>query len=547
MNDPADRNERVMALAEEVLQVPPSERDSFLQSACQNDPELYQEISEVVAWEERMSGFLSRPLIELIDFDPPEKPFEPGQTVSERFEILRRVGEGGMGVVYEAFDTKREQRIAIKSAKPGFGRLLSPELKGALRVRHPNVCLVNEIHTAETEFGGLDFLTMEFLDGETLASRLAREKLDEAEALAIARQLCAGAAEAHRSGVLHRDLKPGNVILCRNRDGSTRAVITDFGLSTDGAAAGEAEGGTLGYMAPEVRRGDKASQASDVFSLGVVLYEMITGQEPFPAVTRENGTVHHPTAPRKLVKNLPRRWDAAILPCLRPEPEERCSAEQILHALDRKPLYRRLALAVTTTMALAALATPGIIDLLTPPPIRLAVLPVVSPGDLDQTDQRILEDVAGRVRSMQAGKATISVISPSKLLGKGLVMPQETKKVLGATHALQLKLYPEGDGVNAEGTIIDLSTMAHVRDYSGHFAKADLADLRTGLTGFIGWALHVHRTVQPETVATAATTAYKTGREYLDRQPHDFMNAAREFEDATRLDPHLPLPAAGLA
>src|SRR5437764_6743366 len=200
---PQERDERVMTLAAEALKTPIPERDRFLQSSCQNDLELYREVSQVVAWEERMSGFLCRPLIEFVDLEDLETVFVPGQRVSGRFEILRRVGEGGMGVVYEAFDSKRKQRIAIKFAKPGFGRLLSPELAGALKVRHPNICMVNEIHSTPTEFGELDFLTMEFLDGETLSWRLAQGKLEESEALEIARQLCAGIAEAHRSGILH--------------------------------------------------------------------------------------------------------------------------------------------------------------------------------------------------------------------------------------------------------------------------------------------------------------------------------------------------------
>ncbi|HEY6351276.1 MAG TPA: protein kinase [Candidatus Angelobacter sp.] len=552
MIDPAERDEGIMTLAAEALKTPISERTGFLQRACQNDPELYREVCDVVAWEERMSGFLHRPLIEFIDLESLEKVFEPGQTIAGRFEILRCVGDGGMGVVYEAFDNKRKKRIAIKCAKPGFGRLLSPELEGALKVRHPNICAVNEIHTTSTEFGDLDFLTMEFLDGETLSRRLAQGKLEEAEALEIARQLCSGVAEAHRSGILHRDLKPGNVILCRNQHGRIRAVITDFGLSTEGAGA--SEGGTPSYMAPELWRDGKeaqASQASDVFSLGVILYEMITGQKPFPATVEGNGIAHPPVAPSKLVHNLPRRWDAAILSCLRPEPQERCSAEQILSALERKPFYRRPVFAGTIAaclvVAAAALVAPKILDYFKPSPIRLAMLPVQGPGDLAQRGRRILDDVAGRVQQMQDGKATVSVIPLSQAVSKGVNTPQEAEHVLGATHALQVKLRPDADGLTVEGAVIDLATMAHVRDYSVHFAEADLADLPTGLTGLTSWALHLHRRSQPETVAPDAAVAYKNGRQYLQREPPDFVDAISQFQQAARLDPHSPLPPAGLA
>jgi eukaryotic-like serine/threonine-protein kinase len=119
-----------------------------------------------VRWEEQLGSFLLRPVIFSSDYP---SPFEAGQVVSERFEILRKIGEGGMGVVYEAFDRKRNQRIAIESAKPGFHRLVSPELGGALKVRHPNVCLVSEVHTAQTSHGDIDFLSMELLQGETLS------------------------------------------------------------------------------------------------------------------------------------------------------------------------------------------------------------------------------------------------------------------------------------------------------------------------------------------------------------------------------------------
>jgi tetratricopeptide (TPR) repeat protein len=538
-----------MNLVAEALKTPLRERDSFLQIACQSDPELYREVSEIVTWEERMGDFLSRPLVEFIDLEALEQIFEPGQIVEGRFEILRRVGDGGMGIVYEAFDHTRKQLIAIKCPKPGYDELLPGELEGALQVRHPNVCLVNEIHATRTDLEELRFLTMEFLDGETLAHRLKDGKFEEAAARPIARQLCSGVAEAHRSEVLHRDLKPGNVILCRNKDGSARAVITDFGLATETGNVSDLEGGTPNYMAPELWRGGKASQASDVFSLGVILYEMVTGSRPFPALSKQNVTFPKPVAPSKLVKNLPRRWDAAILPCLRENPDERPSAKEVLAVLDRKPIHQRPAVlgAIAACIALIALAAPNIIDALKPTPFSLVVLPAEASGDLAQHGEGILTDVAKRVQQIQAGKATVSVILPAKASGKGVSTPEQAAKTFGATHALQIKLLPKGDDVTVEGAIIDLHTMAHVRDYSGRFAASDLSDLPTGLTGAVAAALHLHRAAKPESVIADAVAPYNKGREYLEREPHDFADAFLEFQKAAQSDPHSPLPLAGLA
>src|SRR5205823_121367 len=180
-------------------------------------------------------------------------------------------------------------------------------------------------------------------------------------------------------------------------------------------------------------------------------------------------------------------------------------------------------------------------------PIRLAVLPVEVPSALTQRSQHILDDLAARVQQMQVGKATVSVVPLSETLRKGVATPQDAQRVLGATHGLQLKIHSEGDSLAVEGAVIDLSTMAHVRDYSGHFAESDLTDLPGGLTGFISWALHLRRASQPETVAAAAATAYKKGRDYLKLDPPGFTEATREFEEAAHLDSHSPLPLAGLA
>ena len=300
-----------------------------------------------------MGGFMRDPLVALIDMEALDRPFKPDQLVADRFEIIREVGDGGMGVVYEAYDRKRQQRIAIKCAKLGYERL-SPELRGALKVRHPNVCLVNEIHTAATDLGELDFLTMEFLDGETLLSRLSRGKLEHAEALKIARQLCAGLAEAHRCGVLHRDLKPANIILSSGKNKEARAVITDFGLAVDQDGNTDLIGGTPSYMAPELKQDGTASPASDIYALGVILHEMVTASKPFAEAANSNGDAQLYAVSGKLIKRLPRIWADAIRPCLETRPEKRPSAEQILAVLDRKPLYLRPWVPIAALIFLAA-------------------------------------------------------------------------------------------------------------------------------------------------------------------------------------------------
>src|SRR6202171_1569650 len=200
----------VLSLVDLVLARRADEREACLRSACEDDPELFDQVWKYVQWDQRMNGFLLEPLY------PPaynEHPFEPGELLMERFRIVREVAQGGMGIVYEAVDQKLERRIALKCAKTGFRKRLPPEVRNAREISHPNVCKIFEIHTASAERGEIDFLTMEFLEGETLAERLRRGRLPEKEARTIARQLCAGLAEAHRKQVIHGDLKSNNVIL----------------------------------------------------------------------------------------------------------------------------------------------------------------------------------------------------------------------------------------------------------------------------------------------------------------------------------------------
>lgn len=546
-----DRDERLMRLAEDALRTPVAERDSFLRAACHQDTDLYAEVSEIVEWEERMGGFMRDPLLKFIDLEGLDRPFTPPQLVADRFEIIREVGDGGMGVVYEAYDRKRQERIAIKCAKVGYERL-PPELRAAMKVRHPNVCMMNEIHTAPTSLGALDFLTMELLDGETLLDRLSRGKLESGEAMQLARQLCLGLAEAHRSGVLHRDLKPANVILSPAKDKEFRAVITDFGLAADQGGNTDLIGGTPSYMAHELMQSGQTSTASDVYALGVVLYEVVTGQKPFPDAAGSNGNAPAPIPPSKLVRHLPSVWDDAILPCLATNPEKRPSAEQILAILDRPPLhgqpwFLKVAIAALALLAASAFLWRPIYDYLRPPDIKLVILGVQNPGDMQHIGEGVLRNVIALLAQEPGGKSKFQLVPPSVAEKQGVNSPEQAERLLHATHVLEVNLSRDHGDIAVDAAVVDAKTLAHIRDYSGHFTESDLGDLSGGLAGLVSLALHLPRSAISETIEPAAAPAYGSGLKYLRQDRYSFNQAITQFQEAAHLDPHSPLPLAGLA
>ena len=546
-----DRDERLMRLAEDALRTPVAERDSFLRAACHQDTELYAEVSEIVEWEERMGGFMRDPLLKFIDLEGLDRPFTPPQLVADRFEIIREVGDGGMGVVYEAYDRKRQERIAIKCAKVGYERL-PPELRAAMKVRHPNICIMNEIHTAPTSLGALDFLTMEFLDGETLLDRLSRGKLESGEAMQLARQLCLGLAEAHRSGVLHRDLKPANVILSPEKDKGFRAVITDFGLAADQGGNTDLIGGTPSYMAPELKQSGRTSTASDVYALGVVLYEVVTGQKPFSETAASEGVTPALVPPGKLVRHLPSVWDDVILPCLATNPEKRPSAEQILAILDRPPLhgqpwFLKAAIAALVLLAASAFLWRPIYDYLRPPDIKLVILGVENSRDMQHIGDGVLRNVTALLAQEPRGKSKFQLVPPSVAEKKGVNSPEQAERLLHATHVLEVSMSRYHGDIAVDAAVVDAKTSVQIRDYSGYFAESDLGDLSGGLAGLVSLALDLPRPAIAETIAPAAATPHETGRNYLSQDRNSFDKAITAFQEAAHLDPHSPLPLAGLA
>jgi len=256
-----------------------------------------------------------------------EGRFLPGRLLAGRYRIIALLGKGGMGEVYRADDLTLGQAVALKflpdeaARDEGLLERFRNEVRIARRVSHPNVCRVYDVG----EVDGHTFFTMEYVDGEDLASLLRRiGRLPQDKALEIGRQLCAGLAAAHAKGVLHRDLKPANIML----DGRGQVVITDFGLAgvAEDIRGAEVRSGTPAYMAPEQLAGREVTTRSDIYALGLVLYEVFTGKRAFgePAAeslrTRGDRT---PSRPSSVVKDLDPIIEKVILRCLETEPSAR--------------------------------------------------------------------------------------------------------------------------------------------------------------------------------------------------------------------------------
>jgi serine/threonine protein kinase/tetratricopeptide (TPR) repeat protein len=282
-----------------------------------------------------------------------EPGFQPGDLIADRYRVVRFIARGGMGEVYEIEDLELRERVALKTVHPEAARdavaieRFKREIQLARRVTHPNVCRIFDV-SRHREGEGVIFLTMELLPGETLAQRLqSAGPMTPEEALPIARQIAEALQAAHQAGVIHRDLKPGNIMLADSR-GATRAVVTDFGLArleAEGMAgqgltltAAAAVVGTPAYLAPEQVEGGEITPAADIYAFGVVLYEMLTGRVPFLGDNALSTAVKRlreaPVPPRVHAPGLDPVWEAAILRCLARDPKDRfANAREVLHAL----------------------------------------------------------------------------------------------------------------------------------------------------------------------------------------------------------------------
>jgi tetratricopeptide (TPR) repeat protein len=386
--------QRLKPLFHNALDRPIEYRAAFIDEACGNDPELKENLVKLVQAAQEATGTLDAPLIRFAQ--PSLTHFGSGEIILGRFRIIRPVGSGGMGDVYEAEDLQLG-RVALKtirqdiaSSPEAFGRFRQ-EVQLARKISGSQVCRIHELYLipADRNHSATAFLTMEYLDGTTLSQRLKGSgPLPLKQAQAVALDICEGLRLVHARGVIHRDLKSANIMLCGQGD-SMRAVLMDFGLARDSGVAGSddqtspvagAQTGTLpgaimgtpAYMAPEQFEGKAVSPATDIYALGIVLYELVTGLHPYAAPTPVAAAIRRaqrPAPPSSLIHSVPRKWDRIIQRCLQYVPAERFqSADGVAKALragpanlgnlrkDRPWLFR-----VACALALACLAW-GIFD-----------------------------------------------------------------------------------------------------------------------------------------------------------------------------------------
>ena len=316
----SERLEQIETLYHAVRELAPSVREGFLTKACEQDQDLYRQVKALLG-QDSSGGPLEDPVLSVAARILPDEPITTGSRLGP-YEIKRRLGAGGMGAVYQAHDTRIGRTVAIKIAHAEFtGRFLR-EAVAIAALNHPNICTLYDV--------GPDYLVMEFLDGETLARRLEKGPLPAAELLRYGSQIADALTAAHAKGIVHRDLKPGNIMA-----GKSAIKILDFGLArfAEGqnpaasqlptATADQIIAGTPAYMSPEQLEGKVCDARTDLFALGVILYEMATGRKAFQGDSQAAMIANIMRCEPELADLSPPQFRHLVARCLAKDPLDR--------------------------------------------------------------------------------------------------------------------------------------------------------------------------------------------------------------------------------
>lgn len=521
--------------------------------------------------------------------ETPKEELVRGTLFSGRYEIIEELGKGGMGKIYRAFDKKIDEEVALKLLKPEIAsdektiERFKNELKYARKIAHKNVCKMYDLG----EEKGTRYITMEYIPGEDLKSMIKMSgQLNTRTAVKIAKHVCEGLAEAHRLGVIHRDLKPQNIMI--DREGNAR--ILDFGIARSLKSRGiTGQGmvvGTPDYMSPEQAEVKEVDQRSDIYSLGVILYEMVTGQLPFEGETPLSIAMKHktetPRNPRMLNPQITEELSLLIIKCMEKDKEKRCrSAGEVLselekiekgtrvtekippekkHAAEKAVKIRKRALIYGAAVVLVALLGWAGFSLLSrreKPMDSIAVLPFENlSGNPEQVyfADGMTEALISELVKIKALNRVISRTSVMQYKGTRTPMPKIARE-LNVDVIVEGSVLLLGDKVRLMAQLIHGPTDRHFWAESYERNLSDVLALQGELAKIIAQQIKVSLTVEEEqrlssgrSVKPEAYEAYLKGRFYLNKRTEDGMKKSVEyFEKAIEIDPSYAAAQAGLA
>jgi eukaryotic-like serine/threonine-protein kinase len=379
----ASRNlTQVEAVFQAALDLPADERAAFVAQACAGNESLYAEVYSLVSAADSNDSFIEKPILDL-GFEVLSKSDDDaliGKLIGS-YKILSRLGKGGMGQVYLAEDTRLERKVALKFLSPELvndnwaKRQLIKEAQAVAQLDHPNICSVYGIE----QENGHHFIVMQYVEGETLSQLIYRKTAEDTESLDLAQQIVGALAEAHNHGIIHRDIKPGNIMVTP----SGQVKVLDFGLAkiiqrkqTDGKGDSISNlsqtglfQGTVAYMSPEQLRGEKLDYRTDVFSIGTVLYELISGTNPHARATQAETISsilsQRPVSLNRSANHVCPHLDLVVQKCLEKDREDRFqSANELLlklQVVSDKPSLRNQVSRVVNIQSLLLLAVVALI------------------------------------------------------------------------------------------------------------------------------------------------------------------------------------------
>jgi len=616
----SDNWSQIKEILDAAIRKDPNERAGFLDEACNGNETVRREVESLLSSFDRADGFLDRPILDSSEDATEELAFVPVGQIIGHYEIIRMIGEGGMGIVYLARDKSLDRLVAIKLLNKRYERheenvrRFIREAKAASALNHPNILTIYEV----AEFEGAQYIVSEYVEGRTLREVLAAEKLTMGNVADLAAQIAGALAAAHKARIIHRDIKPENIVV--REDGYVK--VLDFGLAKllpqqtsalglDGKSTKRNETakgvilGTVNYMSPEQARGESVDERTDIFSLGTVIYEMVTGKTPFSGNSYPEtfaNLIHKDPAPMSdLAATTPAELQRIVMKMLRKEPADRYQTMNELYSelkelreqVSGRPAYpstlehinqtavlklstretdlglvdtaangrwyrRPMWLSAAALLVLGVIATVYLYIIRTPAKTigSVAVLPFASStadADTDFLADGITDNIIERLSELPGLKVT----SHSAVFHyKGEATdPHTIGTELGVETVLTGRLVKRSDGLTISFELVNIKDNSHIWGDQYDRKLSDLLSLQREIAVDVANQLRPRLTGEVQqrltreyTSNTEAYQLYLKGRYSWEKWSNDGSRQALAFfKEALAKDPNYALAYAGIA